>query len=364
MSKTNIPYADEAWNTVVGCTPIGEGCKNCWAVRTARRLSRIRHTDYYRHALTDGQWNGNVFCLNCRLDTPLHWRKPRTVFVNSMSDTFHEKVPCRFITRMLDRTYETQQHTYLFFTKRYQRASEYLTEMAGHLDNVRVFFSISTQAELANAMPYLIDIPVKVKGISLEPLLGPVRVDYPEWIPHLQQVIVGCESGPNRRPCKLEWIRSIVQQCQQAGVAPYVKQIPVWRANKLREAIPKVSTDPSEWPADLRVQEWVWVITPSMTLEEGAERMTTSVDAVVRLRRCRTCDRCTACDGQRCELGYETRDNGIFGRAPMRPCPKPLTLPEYIRLRKLRQANNSITVGGTPYRGCTGSVSDSERSKA
>lgn len=279
---TGIPYADEVWNPVIGCTKIKSGCKFCWA----ERLHDRRYLAWFAK-LTD--WTtcpkqywlpfSEVQLLPQRLDgprTPLHWRKPRTIFVCSMSDIFHKDVPFEFIDDMAAVIRQCPQHTFQLFTKRWERALAHSEQAISDFPpNVHLFFSVSTQPELDEAVPYLLPIPAAKRGLSLEPLLGAVKLTgvrleknaslncltgWQEnywnrnvitsrslWNNKLDSVIVGCESGPNRRPCKLEWIRSIVKQCQDAGVCVYVKQM---------EIAGKVCTDMSRFPEDLQVREY------------------------------------------------------------------------------------------------------------
>lgn len=270
MSKTNIPYADYSWSPVVGCTPIASGCLNCWA----KRLHNQR-----QFAWAEGRWPnapvqyhkafGKIQVLSDRLDQPLHWRKPRTIFVNSMSDTFHKDVPFEFIMRMLDRMEQCPQHIFLLFTKRWKRAAKILRTIRWKpLPNVHLYFSVSTQAEVDEAVPILLQVPGAVRGLSLEPLLESVNLE--EYLSpigsetchygdthkqrlcecrhnNLDSIIVGCESGPKRRPCKMKWIGDIVGQCQEAGVPVYVKQM---------EIDGKVCSDMSKFPKDLQVRKF------------------------------------------------------------------------------------------------------------
>lgn len=262
MGKTNIPYADYVWNPVVGCTPIACGCVNCWA----ERLHNQR-----QFAWAEGGWPTappqyhkafrHVQLLKGRLEDPLHWPTPGTIFVNSMSDTFHKDVPFEFRLKMFESMANASQHTYLLFTKRYLEAKEFF-QLCGDWDpaewpHVHLYFSASTQAEVDEAVPILLQIPCAVRGLSLEPLSASVKLK-PSSLGNyvyvgqpakcLTSIIVGCESGPNRRPCKLEWIRSIVQQCQAAGVKCYVKQL-------VPDGKNKVETEMSKFPADLRVKQ-------------------------------------------------------------------------------------------------------------
>ena len=144
MSKSNIPYCDYSWNTVCGCTPIAAGCKNCWA----ELLHNKRHTAWYDHRWPTApkQYHkpfSEVQLLARRLEEPLHWRKPRTIFVNSMSDIFHKDVPGAFRNKMWAVIEKCPQHTFLIFTKRFSQACG----PAWWPKNVHLYFSISTQVD-------------------------------------------------------------------------------------------------------------------------------------------------------------------------------------------------------------------------
>jgi len=287
---TGIPYCDEVLNVCVGCTKIKQGCMFCWS----ERLHTQRHVAYAKGKQLPAQYAkpfSTVQLLPDRLKQPLRWRKPRTIFVNSMSDTWHKDVPFEFIDKMFSTIEATQRHTYLLFTKRWGRALEYFQNL-DVLPNIHLYFSASTQAEVDEAVPILLKIPVQVRGLSLEPLLKSVDIipycggraykckcekawhhtesnrllsrgkreycvecgTHAEIFPTLDSIITGCESGPNRRPCKIEWIESIVNQCQQAGVHCYVKQIDTTDLCPPGVLNNKVSTKPEEWPKCLRVR--------------------------------------------------------------------------------------------------------------
>lgn len=283
---TGIPYCDETWNPVVGCTKIASGCKYCWA----ERLHNQRHRALWGGKLLPAQYGKSfdkVQLLKRRLDIPLHWRKPRRIFVNSMSDTFHEDVPFEFIGKLFQVIDKCDRHTFQIFTKRFARMAEFCHESVLPIwtgrnklpKNVHVFFSVSTQKELDKALPCLMSIPAAIRGFSFEPLVEPI------WLPRsyctecgvttrdshnqgcaygsggschcgkylsyasvkLDALIVGSESGPNRRPCKLEWVRDIAWQCKEAGVCCYVKQLNIDG---------KVVTDPNLFTEDLRIREY------------------------------------------------------------------------------------------------------------
>lgn len=244
MTTTNIQWADRVWNPVVGCSHSGmKGCRLCYA----KRLHNQRHKAYlagkkipkqYAHPFDDIQ------LLEDRLDWPLHWRKPARIFVNSMSDLFHEKVPFEFIDQVFARMAICAQHTFIVLTKRVERMKDYILykfftdsdiddvysiidDLGGNADvevplqNVWLLASASTQEEMEEAAEYLWKIPAAMRGFSFEPLLE-MLYD----IPPFDWYIIGCESGPKRRPCKNEWIQGIVNFWpRDAGVACFVKQI-------------------------------------------------------------------------------------------------------------------------------------------
>lgn len=241
MGKTNISYVDYVWNTACGCTPIASGCQFCWS----ERLHNQRHTAWYDHRWPSApkQYRkpfDQVQLLHDRLEDPLHWRKPRTIFVNSVSDTFHKDVPFEFILRMFDVMVEAAQHRYLIFTKRWQRAAKFFGNERVN-DHIHLYFSASTQEEMEAAWKYLEPIPAAVKGFSFEPLLESLCD-----IPPVDSCIVGCESGPNRRMCLEHWIEGVVSQRKRQKRAVYVKQIMIDG---------KAETDMSRFPADLRVRQ-------------------------------------------------------------------------------------------------------------
>lgn len=255
MGDTAIPYATKTWNPVHGCTPVAEGCRNCWAKRVAE--TRLRGRGTYP---TDEPFR--VTLDPSKLDEPLHWEKPQRVMTCSMGDPFHEEVPDDFIHDIWDVMRRCRRHTFLLFTKRPERLLSWYNWAAGagpedpdwmwrdnHLPNVWIIASASTQAEVDRIVPVLLQIPAAKRGLSLEPLVEPVQlrdilveteehgavcIDAlgGEWAPEfpppvtetIDWVIVGCESGPHRRPMELDWARSLRDQCVMAQVPFYFKQ--------------------------------------------------------------------------------------------------------------------------------------------
>ncbi len=254
--NSKIDWCDATWNPIAGCSKCSPGCLNCYAERFAWRL--YHHSIYYDKVVNVGGWTGEITCLEHRLNLPLHWHQPRRIFVCSMSDLFHPKVPFEFITCVHDRIDICQQHTFLILTKRIERAKEYYLEYLGGKvpENVHLGVSISSPDELWK-VDELKKIPAAVRWLSLEPLLAGIEFTYdrlycdrdPEedspvacvpclcgkhWenapisgttLNCIEWVVVGCESGPHRRPFSLTWVESIVKQCKVAGVPVFVKQI-------------------------------------------------------------------------------------------------------------------------------------------
>lgn len=269
--KSKIEWTNATWNPIAGCTKCSPGCLNCYAERMAWRLQNIGIYPYHQHPdlepITKRGWTGIITCNDKSLDQPLHWRKPRLIFVCSMSDLFHPKVPFKFITHINDRIDVCQQHTFQILTKRIERAKEYyLQELGGRIpENIHLNVSISTQAEADEKIPILLQIPAAVRGLSIEPMLEGIdlhildsRKDILWRRTHggsyerqfLHWVIVGCESGPKRRPCKIEWVQSIVDQCKASNVPCFVKQINV---NGKVVKMPKVY--PQEYPITKKVKD-------------------------------------------------------------------------------------------------------------
>ena len=256
MSKTKIPWTEVTWNPVVGCTKIAAGCKNCYAERMARRLRAIGIREYADVIGLHGNWTGKVVCSNRRLDEPTHWRKPRKIFVCSMSDLFHKKVSFEFLDKIFDVMDRTRDHTYQLLTKRPECALEYYkaTEAPVFWEHLWFGVSCSTQPDADKNILIALQIPAAVHYVSFEPLLEEIdlkwNIVYPSQI-GLDWVIVGCEKLAGNKPGRFcddekQWwsaCRSIVNQCKKAGVAVFVKQGPVNG---------KVSGEPKDWPEDLR----------------------------------------------------------------------------------------------------------------
>lgn len=209
--NSTIEWTDSTWNPVTGCIKVSPGCKHCYAETFAERWRGIPGHPY--------EQGFDLRLWPERLDLPLAWKKPRMVFVNSMSDLFHEQVPSAFIQRVFRTMEKALWHTFQIFTKR----SERLAELAPDLNwppNVWMGVSIETAEYLWRA-DHLRSVPAAVRSMSLEPLLGPLgRLD----LSGIHWVIVGGESGPGARPIEPKWVREIRTQCRVAGVPFFFKQ--------------------------------------------------------------------------------------------------------------------------------------------
>lgn len=208
---TKIEWTERTWNPVTGCTKVSPGCKHCYAERLALRLQKMGNPRYR---------NGFKVTLHeDLLDLPLRWKRPSLIFVNSMSDLFHEEVPFDFIQRVFKTMERANWHVFQVLTKRSHR----LKELAPKLPwppNVWMGVSVET-AKYYERIHHLREVPAAVRFLSCEPLLGPLEhlpLDGIHW------VIVGGESGPNARPMKEEWVLSIKDQCERAGVPFFFKQ--------------------------------------------------------------------------------------------------------------------------------------------
>jgi len=267
--KSKIEWCDATWNPVTGCTKVSQGCKNCYAEGVANRF-------WGERKFTDVQ------CHEDRLDQPLRWKKPRRIFVNSMSDLFHPDVPFDFIDKVFAVMGLAKQHTFMILTKRPERMLAYF-ERTGDvlrrdwvvsaaarllnknkidfpdfpLNNVYLGVSVETQKEADERIPLLLKTPAAVRFVSCEPLLGSLDLkrligqfsDCPECgynvsvdedglctscgrdIMHygVDWVIVGGESGPHARPMHPDWVRSIRDQCVDAGTSFFFKQWGEWQ---------------------------------------------------------------------------------------------------------------------------------------
>jgi protein gp37 len=210
-TKSTIEWTEATWNPVTGCNKISPGCKNCYAERLSKRLKAMGQINYK---------NGFKLTLQPRmLELPLKWKKPQTIFVNSMSDLFHKDVPLDYIQQVFEVMKRAHWHRFQVLTKRADRLAELSSELEW-ASNIWMGVSVENQKYI----PRIDDLRktgAKTKFLSLEPLLGPLKdLDLSE----IDWVIVGGESGYGARPMLLNWVTSIREQCQEAGVAFFFKQ--------------------------------------------------------------------------------------------------------------------------------------------
>ena len=252
MNKTSIQWTDLTWNVVTGCTKVSQGCAHCYAETIAERFwGERKFSDVHIHPE--------------RLEQPLHWRKPSRIFVNSMSDLFHEDIPITFIAQIFAVMTIAKEHTFQILTKRPERMLKILgnlsfdneleawQELLCHdrgycpqefdwpLPNVWLGTSIEDQKTADERTPLLLQTPAAVRFVSAEPLLGEIELQgwdgilQRNYLDHgfkgdrrsrgpLDWVICGGESGPGARPMHPDWARSLRDQCQEAGVAYFFKQ--------------------------------------------------------------------------------------------------------------------------------------------
>ncbi len=209
--NSSIEWTKSTWNPVTGCTKVSLGCKHCYAERMALRLQAMKQPNYV---------NGFKLTLHRQaLDLPLGWKKPQTIFVNSMSDLFHEDIPLSFILEVFDVMRRASWHDFQILTKRSERVSELSSELEWP-ENVWMGVSVEN-ADCTFRIQNLRSIGASVKFLSLEPLLGPLpNLDLSE----IDWVIVGGESGPMARPIDKAWVTDIRDQCQRVAVPFFFKQ--------------------------------------------------------------------------------------------------------------------------------------------
>jgi protein gp37 len=209
--KSSIEWTESTWNPLTGCTKISPGCKHCYAERMALRLKAMGQSNYV---------NGFQLTLHEEaLELPLRWKKPQTIFVNSMSDMFHAKVPRDFILRAFNVMRRAHWHRFQVLTKRADRLANLSLELPW-ADNIWMGVSVESEG-YTYRIDHLRETGALIKFLSLEPLLGPLdnlKLDGIDW------VIAGGESGPGARLMDPEWVISIRNQCVEAGVPFFFKQ--------------------------------------------------------------------------------------------------------------------------------------------
>lgn len=224
MADTSIEWTDSTWNPVAGCTIITPGCTNCYAMRMAARLDAMGVEKYAGLTRKSGGryvWTGRISLDEAALVVPARWRKPRMIFVNSMSDLFHPDVPVDFIARVWAAMAEAPHHVFQVLTKRPERMREVLSEIAPRaLPHVWLGTTVEDNA-VVGRLNELRATPAGVRFVSFEPLIGPVnQAD----LTGIHWAIVGGESGPRARPMEEAWIDEIRAACIAADTAFFFKQ--------------------------------------------------------------------------------------------------------------------------------------------
>jgi len=229
--SSTIEWTESTWNPVVGCTKVSPGCANCYAERMAKRLVAIARSSRERGAnpgraanygqvINDrGRWNGKVFLDHDAVTDPLNWRLPRVIFVNSMSDLFHEDVPLAFIQRVFDVMNRCPQHTFQVLTKRPHITAKFADQLTW-TPNIWMGTSVEN-ADVTHRIHELRKVSAHVRFLSVEPLLGPI----PQLpLSGIHWCIVGGESGPGARPMKEQWVTKIRDRCLKYNVPFFFKQ--------------------------------------------------------------------------------------------------------------------------------------------
>jgi protein gp37 len=224
--RSAIEWTEATWNPVTGCDRVSEGCDHCYAMTLAKRLKAAGNRRYQVDG--DPRTSGPGFGITLHWDVlrrPLGWRRPRLVFVNSMSDLFHPKVPIGFIARAFDVMGEASHHTFQVLTKRPGRMASVLRRIRSEpLDNVWLGTSVENQRWAEVRLPQLTATPAAVRFLSCEPLLDALDLRRFLDTGMVHWVITGGESGPHARPMQPEWVRSIRDQCIAAEVPHFFKQ--------------------------------------------------------------------------------------------------------------------------------------------
>lgn len=213
--KSHIEWTDATWNPVTGCTKISPGCKNCYAEKFAERFRGVPGHPY--------EQGFDLRLWPNRLSVPASWKKPRRVFVNSMSDLFHEDVPDRLLAQVFQTMLDVPRHSFQLLTKRAERLADWHRDHPEfwYASNIWIGVSVEDRKFGVPRVDHLRKVAAAVRFLSIEPLLedvGSLDLRGMDW------VIVGGESGPGARPMREEWVRGVQAQCQAAGVAFFFKQ--------------------------------------------------------------------------------------------------------------------------------------------
>lgn len=300
--KTEIQWTDATWNPVRGCSRVSEGCRNCYAEGVAARFSGpgLAYQGLARQSDNGPRWTGKLVMVPEHLDDPIRWKRPRRIFVNSMSDLFHEKLSNEQIASVFRTMLAAPRHTFQVLTKRAERMHEFVrwfygtSGLSGIPGHIWLGVSAEDQKNAEARVPWLRRTPAAVRFVSAEPLLGPI--DFSPWMmsavdrarrqgdaywaftrqakapppsvadpeaytPGIDWVIIGGESGREARPYDIDWARRIIAACDAAGVHAFHKQFGAkpfdstgrWKALNFH---PMHGPDIAEWPAELQVREY------------------------------------------------------------------------------------------------------------
>lgn len=259
VTQTKIEWTESTWNPVRGCSRVSEGCRYCYAERIAARFAQkgSAYEGIAKMTSAGPRWMNRVQRVPDVLNQPLKWKKPRLIFVNSMSDLFHEDVPLKYIQEVFDVMRRAGRHQFQVLTKRAERLAE-LSPKLRWLPNVWMGVSVES-AEYTFRIDCLRGTEAQLKFLSLEPLigrLGQLRLDGIHW------VIVGGESGPGARPMNEGWVAEIRDQCREDSIPLFVKQMgTVWARNQSLNAVKvrsrgRKGDNMSDWREDLRIRDY------------------------------------------------------------------------------------------------------------
>lgn len=299
--KTNIEWAEKVWNPTIGCTRVSPGCAHCYAfevhdkrhkgyMAALARGEKLKLPKQYAKPFKDFQFFGG------RLQDPMHWRKPARIFVNSMSDVFHERMTIEFWSAMVTTMTLCPQHQFLILTKRADRMMDFCQQVSPP-PNAWMGVTVENQKAADERIPYLLKTPAAVRWLSVEPMLERIEFKWSHFVPfgesgrsHIQWLVLGGESGPKSRHFYVEWARDVRKFCQKTGTPLFIKQLgsfcldhndqgfegeephcwPAGTADKLPvpeddemqgDPIPirlkdRKGGDMAEWPEDLRIREY------------------------------------------------------------------------------------------------------------
>lgn len=257
MSK--IEWCDETINPIVGCSKVSPACNNCYAEGMARRLQAMGTRGYEDVVDEKGKWTGKLNFIGSELEKPKKWKKPKRIFVGSMTDLFHENVNFEWIDKIIGMVKDNPIHTFIFLTKRAERMNEYFADRSEYLEfmkvrNIWLGVTAENQEQANVRIPILLDTPAVKRFVSIEPMLGEIKLTmlgYPEFeydslfgghmsVPKeethenwehrsgknvsLDWVICGGESGKNARPLHPDWVKNLKKQCEDSKVPFFFKQ--------------------------------------------------------------------------------------------------------------------------------------------